>query len=160
MNKELELRRKWTFRAHGEQKVFVKKSYESDIHVVMKALLWAIYLPDYPDLSVEITVGNRYKPDLVQLDHAGKPEFWGEAGQVRLKKMRTLLNRFRSTHLAFAKWNMNLRPFEKFLRKEINSVPRSAPVDLILFPADSGERFIRPDGEIRMESNDIERIRF
>ena len=48
MTDELFLRRKWTLRAHDRQVVFVKKSYESDTHVLMKALLWALYLPDVP----------------------------------------------------------------------------------------------------------------
>jgi hypothetical protein len=56
MMPELRLGRKWTFRAHGKQMVFIKKIFESDIHVLMKALIWAIFLPDYPDLSVEIQI--------------------------------------------------------------------------------------------------------
>ena len=75
MTQELKLRRKWTFRAHGKQVVFIKKTFESEIHVLTKAFLWALFLPDYPDLSVEIQVGNRFKPDLVQIsDHQ---QNWG-----------------------------------------------------------------------------------
>jgi len=66
LTEELELRRKFTMRAHGKQKVFIKKSFESRIHVLTKAFLWALYLPVYPELSVEVPVGGRYKPDLVQ----------------------------------------------------------------------------------------------
>jgi len=86
MTQDLKLRRKWTFRAHGKQMVFFKKSFESDIHVLTKALLWALFLPDYPELSVEISIGNRYKPDLVQTSDNGMPIFWGEAGRVSQKK--------------------------------------------------------------------------
>ena len=68
MTEELELRRKYTLRAHGKQMVFIKKSFESRTHVLTKAFLWALYLPDYPDLAVEVPVGGRYKPDLVQFD--------------------------------------------------------------------------------------------
>ena len=70
MNTEIELRRKYTLRAHGHQMVFIKKSFESSIHVLTKAFLWALYLPDYPNLAVEVPVGGRYKPDLVQFDEA------------------------------------------------------------------------------------------
>ena len=52
MTQDLKLRRKWTFRVHGRQMVFVKKTFESDIDVFMKAFLWALFLPVYPDLSV------------------------------------------------------------------------------------------------------------
>ncbi len=58
MTEDLLLRRKWTLRAHGRQVVFVKKPVESSTHVVMKALLWALYLPQYPDLTVEIAIGD------------------------------------------------------------------------------------------------------
>jgi len=100
MTQELKLRRKWTFRAHGKQVVFIKKKFESEIHVLTKAFLWALFLPDYPDLSVEIQVGNRFKPDLVQLDDDGKPTFWGEAGRVSLKKLMKNTPTFRD-HLCF-----------------------------------------------------------
>ena len=40
---DLLLRRKWTFKAHGKQVVFVKGAKEHSSHVLMKALLWALY---------------------------------------------------------------------------------------------------------------------
>ena len=159
MTQEIKLQRKWTFRAHGEQMVFIKKTFESEIHVLTKAFIWALFLPDYPDLSVEIQIGNRFKPDLVQLDEHGKPLFWGEAGRVSLKKMKALLLRFRSTHLVFAKWNMNLEPFRKMIEKETGSIRRLAPIDLISFPAGSGERFIGRDGTIQIAFGDVNRVR-
>ena len=159
MTQELKLRRKWTFRAHGKQIVFIKKSFESEIHVLTKAFLWALFLPDYPDLLVEIQVGDRFKPDLVQLDDDGKPMFWGEAGRVSLKKMRALVHRFRSTHLVFAKWNMNIEPFHAVIKKEIGSTRRMAPVDLISIPAGSDEHFIGRDGTIQIAFKDVNQVR-
>ena len=160
MTSELKLRRKWTFRAHGEQMVFIKKTYESGTHVLTKALIWALYLPTYPRLSVEIPIGRRYKPDLVQLDAQGEPEFWGEAGRVGQRKLQTLLQRFRSTHFAFAKWDMNLEPFQRMIARHVKSIHRKAPVDLIDFPAESGDRFIRPDGAIDITFKDVTCMRF
>ena len=160
MTHNLELRRKWIFRAHGKQMVFFKKSFESDIHVLTKAFLWALFLRDYPDLSVEISIGNRYKPDLVQTSGNGVPVFWAEAGRVSQRKIHDLIFRYRSTHLVFAKWNMNLEPFERKIKKELRSIHRSAPVDLISFPADSAERFIGPDGTIRVALENVKRLRF
>lgn len=158
MKQELELRRKWTFRAHGKQTVFIKKAFESDSHVLLKALMWALFLPDYPNLSVEIPIGDRYKPDLVQMDDSGQPVFWGEAGRVSQRKMQALVNRFRSTHLVFAKWETNLAPFIKVLRKATKSIQRTAPVDLISFPGDSRERFIDRDGNIHIAIEDVTRL--
>jgi hypothetical protein len=91
MTQDLKLRRKWTFSAHGKQMVFIKKSFESEIHVLSRAFHWALFLPAYPDLSVEIQIGDRYKPDLVQYDDSREPVFWGEAGRVSLRKMQALL---------------------------------------------------------------------
>jgi hypothetical protein len=159
MKQELELRRKWTFRAQGKQTVFIKKAFESDSHVLLKALMWALFLPDYPNLSVEIHIGHRYKPDLVQMDDSGQPVFWGEAGRVGQRKMQTLVKRFRSTHLVFAKWDTNLAPFHKALRKATKSIQRTAPVDLISFPGDSRERFIDRDGAIQIAFEDVVRLR-
>ena len=159
MTRDLPLRRKWTFRAHERQMVFVKKPLESASHVMTKALIWALYLPDYPKLSVEIDIGNRYKPDLVQLDDRGQPVFWAEAGHAGLKKMQSLVQRLQSTHLVFAKWNRRLEPFERILAKASASIARSAPVDLIRFPADSDRRFIGEDGSIRISAEDVQRVR-
>ena len=159
MNEELALRRKYTMRAHGKQMVFIKKSFESSTHVLTKAFLWALYLPDYPNLAVEVPVGGRYKPDLVQFDDTGDPIFWGEAGQVGFKKLRTLVHRFRSTHLVFAKWHTGLEPMRRTLKKELRSAHRSAPVDLISFPAAGDERFIGQNGKIQIEFSDVSFVR-
>jgi hypothetical protein len=75
MNQELELRRKWTFRAHGKQTIFVKKV------------------------------------------------------------------------------------FDKILKKATKSIHRTAPIDLISFPADSEERFIHRDGAIHVDLQDVALLR-
>jgi len=140
--------------------VFFKKSFESDIHVLTKAFLWALYLPQYPDLAVEIRIGDRYKPDLVQTSDDGMPIFWGEAGRVSRRKIHDLVYRYRSTHFVFAKWNMKLEPFERIIKKETGSVRRTAPVELISIPGDSNERFIGLDGRIRIAFKDVKQLRF
>jgi hypothetical protein len=159
MTSELMLRRKWTLRAHGKQVVFVKKTNESAEHVIMKALLWALYLPDYPEMSVEIRIGDRYKPDVVALDNDGKPRFWGESGQVGAEKIRALARRYRATHFAIAKWDARLDPFVELVKEALDGVKRSAPFDLIGFPADSVERFIDDEGQIQIRHDQIKWMR-
>jgi hypothetical protein len=146
-------------RAHGRQMVFLKKPFESGMHVLTKAFIWALYLPDYPNLSVEIPVVGRYKPDVVQFDDTGEPVFWGEAGQISRRKIRTLVQRHRSTHLVFAKWNQDLAPLHRIVKKEMGTVCRRAPVDLISFPAESDEHFVQPDGTIQITFKDIQHMR-
>ena len=151
MTHDLLLRRKWTLRSHGRQVVFIKQKNESSAHVIMKALLWALYLPAYPDLAVEVAIGDRFKPDVVQLDAAQSPVFWGEAGQVSERKIGSLVRRFPHTHFALAKWATDLTPHAEIVQRVLAKRARSAPFELIAFPRDSAERFFRPDGEIHID---------
>ncbi len=163
MRTDLVLRRKLTLRAPapgGPQKVvFVKKQQEGIEHVLMKAFVWALYLPAYPDLAVEIPIGDRYKPDIVQLDARGEPVFWGEAGKVGADKIASLLRRYPDTHFAMAKWAVPLAPFEAIVRDALDGRPRHAPFDLLRLPPDSAERFIAADGTITISFEDVERVR-
>jgi hypothetical protein len=152
---DLLLRRKWTLKAHGKQVVFVKKAKEQSSHVLLKALLWALYLPDYPNLSVEIGVGDRYKPDVVARGHDGHPLFWGEAGRVGIDKIHSLARRYRNTHFAIAKWNTSLDPLIALVSDTLAGLHRTAPFDLLSFPAESTERFIDLQGHIRLTWSDV-----
>jgi hypothetical protein len=62
---DLYLRRKLSVHAHGQRLVLVKRPVESTQHVLMKALVGALYLPAYPGLVVEALTAGRYQPDLV-----------------------------------------------------------------------------------------------
>lgn len=157
MSTELELRRKWTLRAHGQQVVFIKKPIEHAHHVLMKAFLWALYLPDYPDLKVEYAIGDRYKPDVIALhptDPYADPLFWGEAGQVSETKTRSLVRRYRHTHFAIAKWKTGIHHIEANVRKALKGITLQAPVDILIFPEERAERFI-VDGTIKLTHDDL-----
>jgi hypothetical protein len=125
----------------------------------MKAFLWALYLPTYTDLTVEIRIGDRYKPDVVALGDEGRPIFWGEAGQVGLEKIRSLLRRYRDTHFAIAKWETRLNPYVELVDDMLGDLHRSAPVDLLCFTEDSAERFIDERGNIQLNFNELEWVR-
>ena len=163
MRSDLLLRRKLTLRADapdGPHKVvFVKKKQEGIEHVLMKAFIWALYLPTYPDLTVEIPIGDRYKPDVVELDGRGEPVFWGESGKVSAEKIASLVRRFPDTHFAVAKWASPLEPFADLVWEALDGRPRRAPFDLLQFPPDSGERFIRDDGTVAITFDDVQRVR-
>lgn len=159
MANERHLRRKLTLRAHGEQVVFVKQKHERIEHVWMKAFLWALYLPSYPELSVEVGVGERYKPDVVALNSRGEPTFWGEAGAVSEDKLRDLPVRYRRTHLALAKWNTPLDPFAEIIEDAVGLSQRFAPFDLLRFNPGDEERYIDERGRIRVAFDDIQRRR-
>ncbi len=158
-DEELMLPRKWTLRAQGRQVVFVKRVDESTAHVVMKALLWALYLPIYSGLAVEMPVGDRYRPDVVSIGPEGRPLFWGEAGTVAKDKLLHLVKHYKATHFALARWDEDLEVAENMVRKSLRGVERRAPFDLICFPEDSAERFINDDGVITVHHTDLEWVR-
>lgn len=160
---DLFLRRKWTLRAHDKRVVFYKKRNESSRHVFMKAFIWALYLPKYPELRVEVAIQDHYKPDVVMLDWQERPLFWGEAGEVSQRKIRTLLRRYRHTHFVMAKWDTRLDPYidivQRAEKKQSRHKTRQAPFDLLRFPSDSAERFISPTGQVTIRHDDIEWVR-
>lgn len=159
MTNDLMLRRKWTLRAHGQQVIFVKKRNESSEHVLMKAFIWALYLPAYPDLLVEVSIGDRYKPDVVSLDERQRPRFWGEAGEVGKRKIESLVRRYRHTHFALAKWDASLDPFREIVQEAVENVRRTAPFDLLCFPPESPERFIDDNGRIDINHDALQWLR-
>ena len=155
----LGLRKKWTLRAHNQQVVFIKKANESDRHVLMKALIWALYLPEYPAVRVEVKIGDSYKPDVVMLDASEKPLFWGEAGEVGVRKIKSLVRRYPHTHFAMAKWQSSLQPYEALVLRACKGVKRSAPFDLLRFDENSADTHITPQGTITIELDQVEHIR-
>lgn len=162
--------RKWMLRAHGQRNVFVWGRRERSVHTLMKAFLWALYLPEYPHISVEVRIGDRYKPDVIayagqEIAPAGvftvqqDPLFWGEAGQVGRDKIDSIVSRYPDTHFAIAKWHTRLDPLEKLVRSALDGVKRTAPFDLITFAPDSYTRFIDDSGNITIHHDDLTWIR-
>lgn len=154
-------RRKWKLYAHDQHIVVVKGQQERLSHPLMKAFLWALYMPQYPNITIEVRIGDKYKPDVVAFaeplaQRAGPPVFWGECGQVGVEKIRSLVRRYRDTHFAIAKWNMRLGPLAKTVGAALDGLERSAPFDLLSFPQDSDEQFINDHGEIALAHQDIE----
>jgi hypothetical protein len=73
-----------------------KRRGESYEHVLMKALGFAMYAAEFPQLEVEPDVGLRYTPDLLARrggeDFSGRRFlFWGECGATSLRKINWLL---------------------------------------------------------------------
>ena len=154
MTDERWLPRKLSFRAHGRNLVLAKRPGEKLEHRLMMALLWALYLPDYPELRIDVPVGSRYRPDLVQLDQDGRPHFWAEAGAVSTEKLRFLISRYRSTHLVFARWDPAPREFGAQIEAALKDLRRSAPIELIGFDNQAAEH-IDADGTIGINRADV-----
>ncbi len=147
MGSDLGLRRKYTFKIGGRNLVLIKKAQESYEHVLMKALGFALYVPRYPNLIVEYAIGDKYKPDLVQLDDRGQPVFWGECGDIAAEKIRRLARKYRPAHIVIFKMDANLTPFAELIRKKTTGLEREGILELVGFPQDA-YRFVSERGQV------------
>lgn len=68
------------------------ESYE---HVLMKALGYAMYVGEFPQLEIETKVSLRYKPDLVALGANGIFRFW--ARQAKFHSQNALAVKARAS---------------------------------------------------------------
>jgi len=153
------LRRKWSFRINGQKTILIKKAEEKETHVLMKIFLAKLYAPRYQDIKIEVRYAgeSKYKPDLIATDWQGEALFWGECGEVGAEKIAVLISRYRNTHLSFAKWNINPRPFETLITDalEKNKKKRSAPVDFINF-AEADRDKIADNGEVLIDWDQLQ----
>jgi hypothetical protein len=125
------------FQLAGKRMRLWQRQGESYEHVLMKALGFTMFSPEYSTLEIEVKVGLRYKPDLIARNVAGDFLFWGECGANSLRKTAWLLKHTRTQKLVLFKINKNLEQLTKQLREEIHSKYR--PKDrlvLINFVAD------------------------
>lgn len=156
-------RRKWRLHAHGQHIVIVRGTRERFVHPLMKALIWALYVPEYPAMSVEVRVADRYKPDVVAFApddvrfRQDEPVFWGEAGRVSPAKIAALVKRYPDTHFAVGKWASTAGAHTGWLQDAVDGVRRSAPVDLLIFPENASD-FIDEKGNIHITFDDIEYV--
>lgn len=154
-------RKRWKLHAHEQHIVVVHGGRERFVHPLMKAFLWALYLPEYPKATIEVRIGDKYKPDVVAFDdgpavyQVKQPVFWGEAGQVGRDKIESLVRRFPDTHFAMGKWDVRLQPYVDIVAEALEGVTRNAPFDVISFPQGS-EELIDDDGNILITFDDIE----
>ncbi len=155
MANERDLRRKITFRSGNASIVLIKRPVESIEHVLQKALLWAMYLPMYPALRVEVpfSATSRYKPDLLALN-GDRPIFWGECGVVSLAKLEDLLRRHRRTHFVFSKWQKTAA-FDTLIERACRGLRREAPIERICFPIHATQ-WIDDNGTITVHHADLD----
>ena len=92
---------------------------ESFEHVLMKALGYAMFAADYPNLEIETRVGLRYKPDLIALKPDGDFAFWGECGQNSIRKTHWILKHTRTEKMVLFKISASVDQLIKQIREEI-----------------------------------------
>ena len=105
--------------ANGITKTLVKNRMESIQHVLTKAVLWKLFMDEYPDIQIELDIGDpNYLPDVVSFDPTNSnndnnthPVFWGEAGRMRVHKAIDLLQRYPDTHIVQCRWGVDIDQF-------------------------------------------------
>ena len=118
-------------------------------HVLMKALGYAMFAREYPNLEIELPVGLRYKPDLVSLNEGegGRPRagarfnFWGECGMVSMRKVAWLLKHGDTERLVLFKIACGVRAYARELRDSVEPRYRGeGRLTLVNFAPDIAER--------------------
>lgn len=107
------------FELAGEKIKLWQRIGESYEHILLKALGYAMFIGEYPNLEIEKRVGLRYKPDLVAQNENGEFIFWGEAGENSIRKTFWLLKHARVEKLVLLKLAINNTQLIKQLREEI-----------------------------------------
>lgn len=158
-------RRRWKLHAHNQSIVVKYGIRERFVHPLMKAYIWALYLPEYPTASIEIRIGDKYKPDVIAYDTQPavyeanpQPLFWGEAGRTGKDKIHSIVKRFPDTHFAMSKWDLRLDPYVELVTEALDGVKRTAPFDIISFPEKS-KTCVDADGNITITFDDVDWIR-
>lgn len=123
------------FTIGGQRVTLHKKTGESYEHVLMKALGYAMFQPRFPRLEIEKRIGLRYKPDLIALDDFGKAVFWGECGQVSLRKICWIAKHSGARQLALFKFDITPQHFISQVRAEVEARYRT-PSRITLFNFD------------------------
>lgn len=136
MGSAIHFSKTYHFRIAGERVTLYKKNGESYEHVLMKALGYAMFQPQFPHLEIERRIGLRYKPDLIALNDFGKPEFWGECGQVGLRKIAWIAKHSGAKHLTIFKFDIFTNHFIAQIRQEVEQRYRP-PQRIKLFNFDS-----------------------
>ncbi len=118
----------------GQRKLILAKGAgESERHVLLKALVFARYVDQYPDLLVERNLGQRYKPDLVALGPHQNARFWAESGVTARDKVRWLLKHVRGGHLVFARQAGSGDTFPDLVAEAVAREPRHGLVEVLSF---------------------------
>ena len=139
----------YDFELAGRRVRLWQRRGESYGHVLMKALGYAMFAREYPNLEIELPVGLRYKPDLVSPNDAGSGApragarflFWGECGMVSMRKVAWLLKHGDTERLVLFKIGCGVRAYARELRDSVEPRYREAGrLALVNFAGDIAER--------------------
>lgn len=107
------------FNLAGNRMRLWQRTGESYEHVLMKALGYAMFVGEYPNLEIETRLGLRYTPDLIAFNDKNDYALWGECGQNAIRKTHWILKHTRTEKMVLFKIGMNTESLIKQLREEI-----------------------------------------
>lgn len=114
-----------TFILAGKAVRLWQNTGESYEHVLMKALGFAMFIGEYPNLQIEAKIGLRYKPDLIAADNVSI-DFWGECGINSIRKTLWIMKHTETRKLVLFKVGGRLDSLVRQLRGEIPLKYRAA----------------------------------
>ena len=122
---------------NGEIKTVVKTKEETLQHSLVKAMIWVLFMDEYPNIEIEYDIGDpNYLPDVVSLplgaddddddsnQMKSEPFFWGESGRMKVHKAVDIMQRYPHTHFVQIRWGMSLdtfvTPVEEYLQQQFD----------------------------------------
>lgn len=102
-----------------DERLFMRKRRgESLDHVMMKFLSYLVF--HHPDLEIEASADQRYKPDLVRFDARGEPVVWIDCGTTSLRKLDAIARQNRETGFVIVKPTRG--PLERYRHEALEDV--------------------------------------
>ncbi len=113
------------FNLAGKRVRLWQRSGESYEHILMKALGFAMFVREFPELEIETKLGLRYTPDLIAFSAQNEYAFWGECGQNAIRKTHWILKHTRTEKMVLFKIGFNANSLIKQIKAEIPSKYRA-----------------------------------
>jgi hypothetical protein len=154
--------------ANGVTKTLLKKRMETLQHVLTKAMIWKLFMDDYPNLEIELNIGDPdYLPDVVgtttTTSNHTEISFWGESGRMKVHKALDLMRRYPSAHIVHCRWGIEVEsymgPFIEYLETELYDEDTSwwrGKFSFASLPLKVWEFIDEDTGTILIERSDLE----
>ena len=154
--------------ANGVTKTLEKKRMETLQHVLTKAMIWKLFMDEYPNLEIEMDIGDPdYLPDVVGTRTTPSNEteilFWGESGRMKVHKALDLMRRYPNAHIVHCRWSISIdsfmAPFVEYLETELKHEDTSwwkGKFSFASLPLEVWEFIDEDTGNILIERDDLE----
>lgn len=159
--------------ANGVTKTLEKKRMETLQHVLTKAMIWKLFMNDYPNMEIELDIGDpNYLPDVVGTTtneatditwNTTEISFWGESGRMKVHKALDLMRRYPNAHIVHCRWSIDIEsfmgPFIEYLEVELVEEDTSwwtGKFSFASLPLEVWEFIDEDTGTILIERKDLE----